>query len=683
MPVGDTSIERAIAALAPGVRASSNPADKALYARDLWPRHHFAVRSGEVAAHQPSLVVWPKDIAEVSAIVRACAEEGVPIAPFGAGSGVCGGTLPSSRTVVVDMKRMDRLVSVDRETMTLDVEAGAMGIRLEEDLADQGFTLGHFPSSILCSTVGGWVAARSAGQCSGLYGKIEDMVVDLDCVFGRGEAAVLRRRAHHPDITPLVVGSEGVLGIITSARLRVHLAPETRSYAAFSFSSLERGTETMRELFQAGLRPAVCRLYDAFDSWMAKRGSVTAARERHTEPLAAGFAADAKKTAKRLALRTMLGRPGLLNGLVDRIGDKAFGGVMLVLVFEGKASDGTADVERAKAIAARNQGEHLGEGPARHWLSHRYAVSYRQAPVFMSGAFSDTMEVAASWSRLAGLYDAVRKALAPHVFVMAHLSHAYPDGCSIYFTFAGSAPTREASEAKYDAAWRDALDAAIGSGGSLSHHHGVGRSKAPKLGRELGFGIDVIEALRRELDPSGILNPGNLLPAPGAPREEAPPERMPTEVVFDEASLLAHTPGSATLGSVEKAAAARGLSLRIEGFDAGETVASYLARGAPGSPDAFSDPVDHLVAGFTATMASGKELVVRPAPRRAVGPDLYALFHGMNGRVGVVSSAYLRVHRNGLEVRRLAFPAPRDPAADDGETAIVDRVVSAARAADR
>lgn len=674
---GDTSIERAIASRVPGVRQSSNPADRELYARDLWPRHHFAVRSGEVAKHQPSLVVWPTSRDEVSEIVRVCSEEGIPIAPFGAGSGVCGGTLPSSRTVVVDLKRMDRLVSVDRETMTLDVEAGAMGIRLEEDLAAQGFTLGHFPSSILCSTAGGWIAARSAGQCSGLYGKIEDMIVDLDCVFGRGESAILRRRAHRPDVTPLIVGSEGVLGIVTSARLRVHPAPAGRSFAAFSFASLEHGTESMRELFQAGLRPAVCRLYDAFDSWMAKRGSVQKGHDETKEKLPKS-GDDLKRSAKRFALKTVLGRPGLLNGLIDRIGDKAFGGVMLILVFEGDPREGAADVERARAIAARNGGEHLGEGPARHWLSHRYAVSYRQAPVFMSGAFSDTMEVASSWSRLPALYDGVRAALAPHVFVMAHLSHAYPDGCSIYFTFAGSASTREESEAKYDRAWRDALDAAIASGGTLSHHHGVGRSKAPRLGDELGLGVELVQALRKELDPSGILNPGNLLPERGG-RSQVGAPAMPKEVLFDEPSLLAHAPATATLGSVEQAAAARGLSLRFADLDASETIASFLARGAPGAPDAFSDPVDHLVAGFTARLASGADLTVRPAPRRAVGPDLYALFHGMDGRVGELTSVFLRVHRNGLSPRPLPFPADRDPPANAAEQSIIDRVIRASR----
>src|SRR5207248_8206003 len=148
---------------------------------------------------------------------------------------------------------------------------------LEEDLQRKGWTIGHFPSSILCSTVGGWIAARGAGQCSGLYGKIEDMIVDLELVDGRGEVTTLRRRTSAPDLVPLVVGSEGTLGLVTSATMRLHPAPTARAFASFSFPSTERGWEAMRALFQAGLRPAVARLYDPFDALIVRMGGVKTA----------------------------------------------------------------------------------------------------------------------------------------------------------------------------------------------------------------------------------------------------------------------------------------------------------------------------------------------------------------------------------------------------------------------
>lgn len=233
----------------PEVRTSTDPADRVAYARDLWPRHHLAVRAGNVAAHRPAGIVWPTSTEEVARIVRWANETETPIVPFGAGSGVCAGVLPSEKMIVVDLKRMAKVRRLDGPARTLDVEAGHMGLPLEEELERKGFTLGHFPSSILCSTVGGWVAARSAGQCSGKYGKIEDMVLALECVTGAGEIVTLRHRTSGPNLIPLVVGSEGTLAIVTSATLRIHRAPTTRAFAAYSFPTTKHGWEAMRAMF--------------------------------------------------------------------------------------------------------------------------------------------------------------------------------------------------------------------------------------------------------------------------------------------------------------------------------------------------------------------------------------------------------------------------------------------------
>lgn len=613
-------------------------------------------------------MVWPESAEDVARIVELAAREGTPLAPFGAGSGVCGGTLPDDRTVVVDMKRMSRARRLSPSV--LEVEAGAMGIRLEEDLQQAGHTLGHFPSSILCSTVGGWLAARSAGQCSGKYGKIEDMVVSLDCVVGEGEHLRLHRRVRGPDLTQLMVGSEGIFGLITSARLRIHPAPSHKGYAAFSFPDLESGVETLRELFQAGLRPAVSRLYDAFDSFMAKRGAVKKSRPRPS----------GRSSLKELAMRLSLRLPKVMNFAVDAVGDQAFGGTLLILVFEGTSTENVEDLARAANVAERNGGAALGEGPARHWERHRYSVSYRQAPVFMSGAFSDTMEVAAPWSKLGDLYEAVRDAMRPHVFVMAHLSHAYPDGCSIYFTFAGSADDDAAALAKYDAVWRDAPLAAARAGGTISHHHGVGRSKAPRLASELGFGTEVVRALARRLDPAAIFNPGNLLP-PADARRGGAPVASTEPLRIDDRSLLAFVAGDRTLGDVQAEAETRGMSLRIDGLPRGETVRSFIARGCPGAPDPFEDPADHFVAGFSATLREGAFLHVPAGPRKAVGPDLLALFWGAEERAGIIERAVLRLHRSGLSPRPLLAELDRAPSVTPAESRWLDDLTRAAGSA--
>ncbi|HEY2515450.1 MAG TPA: FAD-binding oxidoreductase, partial [Polyangiaceae bacterium] len=258
----------------PGLPVSSDAADRVSYARDLWPRHHLAVRAGNVAEHRPGAIAWPRSTLEVSALVKWAARTRTPLVPFGAGSGVCAGVLPREDVVVVDLKRMSTWRELDATAPSLEVEAGQMGMPLEEELDRRGFTLGHFPSSILCSTVGGWVAARSAGQASGYYGKIEDMVLGLECVTGTGEIVQLHHRSNGPNLIPLIVGSEGTLAIVTAAKLRLHPRPTARAFASWSLPSTEHGWEAMRALFQAGLRPAVARLYDPFDAMLARQGAV-------------------------------------------------------------------------------------------------------------------------------------------------------------------------------------------------------------------------------------------------------------------------------------------------------------------------------------------------------------------------------------------------------------------------
>jgi len=508
----------------PGVKTSADPADRIAYARDLWPRHHLAVRAGHVARHQPAGVVWPSSTDEVARIVRWAGESGTPIVPFGAGSGVCAGVLPEPRILVMDLKRMNAWRALDVAGRTLEVEAGAMGLPLEEELERRDLTLGHFPSSILCSTVGGWVAARSAGQCSGKYGKIEDMVLALECVTGTGDVLRLRHRTSGPNLLPLIIGSEGTLAVVTSATLRLHPRPTARTFAAFGFPTTEHGWEAMRAMFQGGLRPAVCRLYDPFDAMLARRGAVKKG----------GADSGGSKGAPGLgaaALRMLLRKPEVINELMEgRFGSALLGGALVVVIFEGEGDQPAHDASAARTLLERMGGTYEGEGQARKWFLHRYSVSYRQAPVFAAGLFSDTMEVAAPWSKLGALYDGVRRALGKHVFVMAHLSHAYPDGCCIYFSFAGTAgPASHVRAAEaggeagwdarceetYDRAWRDAMAAVIEAGGSLAHHHGVGRSKAPRLLEELGRGgVDTVQALMRAFDPHHILNPGNLVPRP-------------------------------------------------------------------------------------------------------------------------------------------------------------------------
>jgi alkyldihydroxyacetonephosphate synthase len=483
-------------------------------------------------------VVWPESIREVVAIVKLAREQRIPIVPYGGGSGVCGGAVPVRGGITIDTKRMQQLRSVHSEELVCDVEAGLSGERFERELARRGYTFGHFPSSIYCSTVGGWLATRAAGQLSTKYGKVEDRVAGLTVVTGRGEIIETdgpTRALRGPNWTQLICGSEGTLGIITSARLRVSPAPQLRVFRGFEVDDIPTGVAAIRRVMHKGLRPAVVRLYDELDTLMNAMShhdaseadpevmmppvpDVTAGalpawpvlqREDH------GFVERMLQLARgkglrRGAINAALGRSEIVNRLFGAVEKVARRGCRIVIGLEGARI--RTEVEAALTFAELDAAgaRDKGEDPGWAWLKHRYAVSYRMSPVFRDGAFVDTMEVACSWDRLLDLYAAVRGALGQHAIVMAHFSHAYADGCSIYFTFAGHAVDAASSERLYDTIWRDGLEAATRVGATISHHHGVGLLKAPYMQSEHREAMAIFEAVKQSLDPDAVFNPGKM-----------------------------------------------------------------------------------------------------------------------------------------------------------------------------
>jgi alkyldihydroxyacetonephosphate synthase len=448
---------------------------------------------------------------------------------------------------------MDEIEAIDGDELICEVGAGINGERLERELARRGFTLGHFPSSMYCSTVGGWLACRAAGQMSTRYGKIEDRVVGLTFVSGRGEVmrtGGMARARSGPDLTQLVLGSEGTLGVITAARLRLAPTPNLRLLRGFEVGSIAAGIEAIRRVMQRGLRPAVVRLYDEVDTFLHQatmRASDDARPSEITAPIPPpgagalpplpgrdpaapaerGTGDDAHPGAARrgLGARTerfgralkrelvagALGRPRLLNGLAGAIaGRVARRGCRLIIGVEGARIRTEVEAGLVFDELTRAGAIDVGEGPGREWYEHRYAVSYRMSPTFASGAFVDTMEVAATWERLPDLYREIRAAIARHALVMAHLSHAYPEGCSIYFTFVAQREGRAAEEETYDAIWRDGMRATSRVGGTISHHHGIGLLKAPFMKAEHREAMTLLRALKHAFDPDAIMNPGKL-----------------------------------------------------------------------------------------------------------------------------------------------------------------------------
>lgn len=664
------SLERDVAQRFPKLKLSANPSERAQYSRDLWPRRLIELRAHPLTAKTP-LVVWPERADDVSELLHFAKQRGLRVVPFGAGSGVCGAIAPDESTLVLDLKRMNAH-TVQPNGQFIDVEPGVMGLPLEEDLQRQGLTIGHFPSSILCSTVGGWVAARGAGQCSGRYGKIEDMVSALEVVAGTGELVRARYRQSGPNLLPLLVGSEGTLGIITKASLRLHPQPETRAFLAFDFSHMEQGMQALRSVFQHGLRPSVTRLYDPLDSWLFDHSSKK--NPAHASvPLLQRF--------KQGALRRALGFSKLGFGALQAIENLNVVPCLLILVFEGGADEVADGVERARAYCRAESGQDRGPAPAERWFAHRYDVSFKQSGVFAAGAFSDTFEIATSWSKLKPAYDAIRTAIAEEALVLAHLSHAYPDGCSIYFTFVGSAQNEQESLLKYDRIWRRALGAALTAGATISHHHGIGRSKLEFLEEEWGQGGRLLQqALRQAWDPDGLLNPGNLMP-PTNSRPAVVPAPSPRESVdvprltLDELSLTLDALGDVTLGEVDRYAQTRGLRLRFDANCEGLTVSQWVAQGLPGSLDFWRDPVTQPLAGLSARVAGGHQVHIKSVPRRATGPDLRALFAGVHSQIGDVERATLLLSKaDGPGVREFETTLDRQPALGDDERGVWQRI---------
>jgi alkyldihydroxyacetonephosphate synthase len=436
--------------------------------RDWWPLSMTWAAAGQIGA-VAAAVVRPDDPAQVAAVLAVCEESRIPVTAAGGRSGVCGGSIPLHGGVVLDLCGLTGIRSVDDDSLVVDVLAGTFGDHFEAELrAEHGLTCGHWPQSMALATVGGWLACRGAGQLSNRYGKVEDMVIGLDVALADGTSITTggnARQSAGPDLNQLFVGSEGTLGIITGARLRVHPAPTHERRAAYSFASFTDGLEACRRVLRRGGNPAVLRLYD----------SVEADRNFHVD-----------------------------NGAV------------LLVLDEGDPFV----IDAALAVTDRevmdSGAEKADEALVGHWLDHRNNVSQLQ-PLVEGGIVVDTFEITGPWGALPAIYAAAVDAVSAvdgTLAVSAHLSHSYVDGACLYFTFGGKVDLAH-RDSYYRDVWDVGTRAVLERGGSLSHHHGVGLNRARFMREALGPAFDVLVAVKSALDPHGILNPGKLgLPDP-------------------------------------------------------------------------------------------------------------------------------------------------------------------------
>ena len=441
----------------------------------------------------PDAVVTPADAAAVRRLLDVCAAEGIAVVPFGGGTSVVGGVAPlrgsHGRLVSLDLTAL-RDVEVDRTSLTARLGAGLRGPEAEAALAEQGLTIGHVPHSFEYATVGGFAATRSAGQASSGYGRFDSLVssVRLQAPAGDLETLETPHTAAGPAMRELVVGSEGVLGVIPDVTVRVRPAPPQRRYEAWIAESFAAGAEIVRGMAQGPGLPDIIRISDEEET----EGSLALSGPRG----AAGKAFDSYLGLRRRRR-----------------------GALVIVGFEGEEEA----VARRRALAVRELraggAVYLGQAAGRSWEHGRYQGPYLRDTLMGMGAMVETLETSQTWSRLGDLHgavgDAIRRALdeqgTPGI-VWCHLSHAYPDGASLYFTFISR--RRPGAELEQ---WRQvkraACEAIVANGATITHHHAVGRDHAPYMEAEVGAtGLEALRAVKERLDPAGIMNPGKLLP---------------------------------------------------------------------------------------------------------------------------------------------------------------------------
>lgn len=426
----------------------------------------------------PDAVVSPGSHDEVGAVLRACAEHGVAVVPFGGGTSVVGGVAPErgsfNAVIALDLARLDQLVEVDDVSWTATLQAGLTGPRAEELLGEHGFTLGHVPQSFERATIGGYAATRSAGQLSTGWGRFDALVEHVRLATPAGELALGRApgSAAGPDLKQLVLGSEGAFGVVTEVTVRVRPIPEERRHEGWRVADLAMGLGVLRTLAQRGPRPDLARLSDEVETAM---GVATAGG-----------------------------------------GTDAAGGCLLLVGWEGFADDVARRAAAAEEVLHAAGATPLGAEAAASWKHGRFRAPRLRDELLGTGMLIETLETATSWRDIHALHDRVGEvlqgALDGPVVVACHVSHLYASGASLYFTVlarrSDDDPVGQWSRAK-----AAVMDAVAASGATLTHHHAVGTDHAPWLGAEDGaLGVEVLRAVKRQLDPAGVLNPGKLLP---------------------------------------------------------------------------------------------------------------------------------------------------------------------------
>ncbi|MFW9847437.1 MAG: FAD-binding oxidoreductase [Candidatus Thorarchaeota archaeon] len=459
-------VESQIAEIIGSENVTIQETDAILNAHDAWPLSEAKIRAGQPLP-LADLIAFPATTSEVSEILKIANNLKIPVIPVGGGAGTCGGTLPIYGGIQLDLKRMNKILHIDHESLLVTVQAGVVGIDLEEAVNRHGYTMGHTPTSLRASNVGGFIATRSGGSLSSLYGKIEDLTLGLEVVLANGRvvrAKAVPRQSVGPDLRQLFIGSEGTLGVITEATLRMFPVPEERRFRSMAFPDVHSGLTAIREIFRC-VTPSLVRLYDPVDTAL----------------------------------------------FVGNHFDVKDGDCMLMLGFDGTPAENDLDETTSAEICLENGGTNFGEGPAKRWWEHRYDMYYPQRLTTAGYAIGDTIDIVATYDKLENVYHAMKNAMEAHdAIVMAHFSHMYQNGGSIYMIFFSNQPDAESAWTTYRKIWDDGVAACLREGGTMSHQHGVGLSRTTYTEGEMGSAFEVLKLIKQVLDPNGIMNPGKL-----------------------------------------------------------------------------------------------------------------------------------------------------------------------------
>jgi len=440
-------------------------------------------------------VVYPQNEQQIVKILQLAAKKKWAIIPFGGGTSVVGGVealrQKQKASIALDLMRLNRVIDLSTTDQLVRTQAGIYGPELEKEIQARGFTVSHFPQSFEYSTVGGWIAARGSGQQSGKYGKIEDMVYSARIVTPTGifESDAVPAASTGPDLCSLLIGSEGTMGVITEATLRVHELPERRSYRAFLFPRFEDGVAVLQAATRAAWpETAMLRLSDPEESRLLGLLS----RLRHSQ---------STKGRIKQAMQDQLLR---LRGLREH--------VILIVGLEGKQRDVTFTTRKIQRLARVHRGMDAGTAAGNSWLKGRFNLPYLRNHLIPAGIGVDTFETAVAYSRLFELRENVYRTFqktCKQGRIMSHLSHTYPDGVCIYFTIFFAL---EKDPVKQWHRLKEAVSGAVTeSGGNISHHHGIGLDHKSWFQKTNPTACSWIGQFKADLDPAGIMNPGKLV----------------------------------------------------------------------------------------------------------------------------------------------------------------------------